>query len=137
MPKKKNYKQGQKPIDNQVLRSEAFHSLNQSVNALAPVIPPKIQSISLPEAGNESHLRNLDFTPYYGQNYDEVVFYTQQALTLMVQESINTNGQSLSITTIGHYFYAGLKYFFPFCAIWSQALGRDIANTRKIQTNLL
>lgn len=102
----------------------AINRLNNPIQA--PTMPPKITNISFPEEGNETNARNFEFGPYYGHNCDEVVFYAQHAIELLREESIRTNGQKLAITTIVAYANIGMANFLPFCATWSQALGREM-----------
>lgn len=91
-----------------------------------PVLPPKITNVTFPAEGNETTTRNFDFTPYYGRSCDEVVFYTQRAIELLRDESIRSNGQSLSMTTVANYADKGLRNFLPVCTLWAQALGREM-----------
>jgi hypothetical protein len=126
MPKKKTFKKTFNLVEANHLAPTIPDNEMQLQAVAKPKIPPEITNIPLPVEGNETGRRNLDLTPYYGHHYDEVVFYAQHALELMLQTSIKTNGQSLSITTISNYYNVGLKYFFTFCAMWSQALGRDM-----------
>lgn len=90
------------------------------------VFPPKITKVKFPAEGNELSSRNYDFASYYCQGFNEVVFYAQKAIELLRDESIRTNGQSLSMTTVASYAAIGMTRFLRFCAVWTQALGREM-----------
>lgn len=91
-----------------------------------PVLPPKVTNVTFPAEGNESGCRNYDFAPHYGRGCDEVVFYSQKAIELLRDESIRTNGQSRSMTTVAAYSTSGLTNFLRFCAFWAQAQSREM-----------
>jgi len=78
------------------------------------------QNVSLPEKGNATSYRNFDFSPYYNNGYDEITYYCQRAIQMMVDESVNTKGGSIALATICNYFHGGLIYFFNYCSIWSE-----------------
>ena len=88
------------------------------------ILPPTNAVIPLPN--NAGHLRNMDFTKYYGKGCDVVTYAAQRALERMVLASTESGGKTLSANTIGGYFRIGLAFFLPFCATMAAALGRDL-----------
>lgn len=89
-------------------------------------IPPVNQNVSLPEIGNATSYRNFNFSPYYNDGYDEITYYCQRAIQMMVDESVNTKGGSIALATIRNYFNGGLIYFFDYCSIWSEIHSKNM-----------
>jgi len=87
-------------------------------------LPPTKTVVSLPE--NASTNRKLDFTKYYGNGCDVVVYAAQQAIDRLAKTSVESGGKTLSVVTIVSYYNVGLAAFLPFCATMASALRREL-----------
>lgn len=87
-------------------------------------LPPVNKIVSVPE--NASTIRNLDFARHYGNSCDVLVYAAQRALDRMAIACGESDGKTLSATTIVNYYNSGLSVFLPFCAAMASALGREL-----------
>ena len=87
-------------------------------------LPPVKMVVALPE--NSSTYRNLNFAKHYGNGCDVVVYATQRALDRMAIACVESDGKTLSATTIVNYYNSGLSTFLPFCTTMASALGREL-----------
>lgn len=88
-------------------------------------IPPASTVVQFGE-----HFQNIsryDFAEHYGHGCDHIVFYCHKVIENLVEESDQTRGQTLAMTTVVGYCDVGLRQFLPFCANWASALRRDIS----------
>ena len=88
-------------------------------------LPPTQVVVILP-MNSANNIRNLDFTKYYGNGCDVLVYACQRVLEGMARSCTESGGKSVGPTTIVTYFQNGLSVFIPFCATMASALGREL-----------
>lgn len=88
-------------------------------------LPPAWVVVNLPK-NTQNNTRNLDFTKYYGKSCDAITYACQRALERMAKSCIESNGKTVTATTITTYFQSGLSFFLPFCAIMASSLKREL-----------
>jgi len=91
----------------------------------AKQVPPSNTNIFFPI--NPTCCRNFDFAPYYNQGIDTVTWTCQCVIQTLLEESIQSQGNTLSVSTIVGYCKDGLKHFLPFCHLMRVALDRELS----------
>lgn len=95
---------------------------NDGIEALK--LLPSITILSLPL--NPTAIRSYDFGPLYGKGCDVVVHAYQKALEGMLDHSVASKQQTLSLASVSTYARAGISTFLPFCVSYGSALGREL-----------
>lgn len=90
----------------------------------SPLSKPENAVVAFPE--NTTNTRNADFGPFYGQGFDDITAACQCTLEKLITESANTNGKSLSLTTIVGYWNVGFRFFAPFLSLLHAASGERL-----------
>lgn len=96
-------------------------------------IPPPVTQIHFPK--HPGSLRTFDFSSYYGEQCDHIVYECQQIIEELLKESILTAGQTLSVYSIVCYC-RGLKIFLPFCHFMAKTYAKEL-NISDINSDLI
>tara|TARA_R110002072_G_C7963346_1_gene534089 strand:- start:1970 stop:3616 length:1647 start_codon:yes stop_codon:yes gene_type:complete len=90
----------------------------------APVSKPANTAVAFPE--NTTGHRSADFGRFYGQGFDDITIACQLTLEKLTADSLKTNGQVISITTVLSYFSNGFKSLASYLSLLRSVCEADI-----------
>lgn len=86
------------------------------------VLPPLQQAVSF--RGLAAGSVQANFSPFYGQGFDDIVYVCQEQLEAFAASAATTQQVSLSMNTVVSYYTVGLRNFFRFLALPHKLLDR-------------
>ncbi len=88
---------------------------------------PNDTAVQLPP--NPLSRRSLDFSQFYGLGFDDITIACQLTLEKLTADSLRTNGQVLSITTVISYFSNGFRSLASYLSLLRSVCVEDITMT--------